>query len=1138
MRLRKTIYTTALFLLPFLLFAQINTIKFEHFSSNEGLSYNVKCIQQDTLGFLWVGTLNGLNRYDGMQFIQYFHDSQDSTSLSNNNITKVYEDRKGNLWVGTEEGLNLFNRKTNRFRRFIFHTKEGGNATQNYIHDILEDSQGQLWVATKKGLILFEEDYSNFQHFHKTNNGIRQANIAGNSVRCLYEDRNKRLWVGFLGLNGLQYFDREKKEFVSVLYSSEEAGQLLNISITDVFEDSKQQFWLGSRDKGLLLYDRDKGTYRTFQKDFIIGSINSNTIWDIEEDDKGNLLLATDGGGLNILNLNKDNFQFASYQVEYVNSYSISSNSLLTLYKDKAGLIWIGTSEGLNKIDPGIQKFTHYQSGRRKGNTLSDPDVSSILEDHKGNIWIGTFKGLNRINPNRDRISYFFHDYYIERTLSSDHIQCLLQDKNLDIWLGTANGLDKIDYKDNVEMPRIQRFSKQRKSLSLSHPNIKTLLEDDKRQLWVGTENGLNVLNRRRDKIRYFFHDPKDKQSISNDKISCLLQDKKGQIWIGTNNGLNLYNTKKEKFQRFLKTDGISNELIYCIYEDMLGTIWVGTPGGLNKVIQKEKEVYFESYNVRNGFSDNTIHAIQEDKHGNLWLSTNKGITRFNPRQQEKNVKNYNYQDGLQDSHFKSNASFRGTNGELFFGGKDGLNVFDPMQLSENTMAPKVVLTDFKLLNKSVPIQPSSRLEAHISVADKVVLSSADKVISFEFAALNYTLSEKNSYAYKLDNFDQTWTAGGNTYATYTNLDPGNYTFMVKAANNDGKWNNEPTSLAVIIEPTLMQTWYFKVGVFFALLGLSYFLFKTRVKELQRNQQQLEETVRERTQQLQSQKEELEKALDTLRDTQDQLLTSEKMASLGQLTAGIAHEINNPINFISSNVQALKMDFKDVQDVLEKVKALENHQDLKNGIIELLQVGKQMDVQLLQREINQLLGGIERGTERTVSIVSSLRTFSRDSNETFTPANIHEGLDSTLTILNSQLNGHINIAKEYGKVPPIPCQIGRLNQVFLNIISNAIHAIDAQPLGDLYPGVVSIKTFQNREHVNIEISDNGVGMDLTTQKRIFEPFYTTKDIGEGTGLGLSISYGIIEQHRGNIEVKSKEGEGTTFYITLPITQPA
>ena len=1140
MRVFKATYCIALLCLPFFLFAQINTIKFEHYASNEGLSYdNVKCIQQDTLGFLWVGTLNGLNRYDGIQFIQYSHDPQDSTSLSNDNITKLYEDRKGNLWVGTVKGLNLFNREKDQFKRFTFQTKEGINASQNYIQDILEDTRGNLWIATKKGAFLFRPEEGSFKSFYVTAEGIKRGNIAGNNVRCLFEDSNQRLWVGFFGLNGLQYYNHSDKTFVSTLYNPDEPGQLLNISISDIFEDSKGNFWLGSRDKGLLLYDRATNTFETFQKGFFPNNINSNTIWSLEEDNNENLLIGTDDGGLNTLNLNNNDFQFTSYKVEFTNSYSISSNTLLSLYKDRTGLIWIGTLEGLNKIDPGIQKFTHYQSGRGMGNNLSSPDVSSILEDYDGNVWVGTFKGLNRINQTRSKIDHFHHQYYIDRSLSSAHVQCLLQDKNLDIWIGTSGGLDKISYpNNNKDNPRIQRFSEQKRNLSLSHPNIRSLLEDSKRQLWVGTEDGLNVLDRRRDKVRYFFRDPKDKRSISNDQIRCMLEDKRGNIWLGTEEGLNIYNPKTEKFKRFLKSNGLNNDLIYCLYEDMSGTIWAGTPGGLNKINQEGSNIYFDTYNVKNGFADNAVHAIQEDKEGTLWLSTNKGITSFNPRKQKDNVKNYNYQDGLQDSQFKSNASYKGKTGELFFGGKDGLNIFNPATLSANDMPPKVVITDFKLNYKNVPIRPDSKLENHISVADEVVLSSSDRSVYFEFAALNYTLPEKNSYAYKLDNFDDTWQTGSNNSVSYTNLDPGSYTFMVKAANNDGKWNEEPTTLTVIMKPTLVQTVYFRVGAFLALLGLSYLLFKTRVRQLQRNQQQLEETVRERTQQLQNRKEELEKTLETLNATQNQLLTSEKMASLGQLTAGIAHEINNPINFISSNVQALKMDFKDVQDVLEKVKALENHPDIKQGISELLQVGKQLDVQLLQKEIEELLAGIERGTDRTVSIVKSLRTFSRNSNETFMPADIHEGIDSTLTILNSQFNGHINVVKKYSSLPAVDCQIGRINQVFLNIINNAIHAIDAHPLGEQYAGEIEISTAQNNGHVHIEIADNGVGMDTSTQNRIFEPFYTTKDVGEGTGLGLSISYGIIEQHGGSLKFESQEGTGTSFYITLPISQNA
>jgi len=1132
MRVFKALLYSILLSFPLLVSAQINTIKFESYSSNEGLSQvKVKCIHQDTLGFLWFGTLNGLNKYDGMKFTHYYHEPQDSSSLSSSNITKIYEDHKGNLWVGTDQGLNLFDRAKNRFQRYNF--QKGGihNALQNYIQDILEDADHNLWVATKKGLVLFDYEQISSESYY-VDGEHNKGNIVGNNVRCLYEDSKGKLWVGFLGLDGLQYFDTATKKFVSVLYKKDEPTQPLNVSISDIFEDSQNNFWLATKKQGLILFDRASRDYEIYKlNNSLSEGVAQDPIWDLAEDDNGQLLLATEGSGLNITKINSRPPKFTSYKVEYLNSYSISSNSLLSLYKDRTGLIWIGTFEGINKIDEGIQKFIHYQSSRVAGNNLSNQIVSSITEDYKGNTWVGTFKGLNRIDPKREKIDYYYHDYYIDKSISSNHIQCLLQDHNQKIWVGTSNGLDIIEYED--DFPKIRRFSQQKKSLSLSHPSIWCLLEDDKNQLWVGTEKGLNLLSRRRDKVRYFFHDPSDSKSISQDLIRCMLQDQKKQIWIGTENGLNKYNKKTQKFERFLNPSAGNKEIIHCLYEDDHGTIWVGTPGGLNRVIQSGKRVTFEAFNAKNGFADNTIHAIQGDEAGNLWLSTNKGMTRFNPRKQEDNVKNFTYQDGLQKSQFNSNASFKNKKDELLFGGKDGLNIFHPNNLGLNKSPPKVVLTDFKLQNQSVPITLGSKLEQNISVADKVVLSSQDKYFAFEFAALNYTQSQKNSYAFKLDPAEETWRVGSHTFKEYNNIDPGNYTFLVKAANNDGYWS-EPTSIEVIIEPTLVQTWYFKTGAFLALLGLSYLLFKTRVRQLQRDQYRLEATVKERTNELQNQKEELEKTLGALKETQEQLITSEKMASLGQLTAGIAHEINNPINFISSNVQALKLDFEDVQDVLRKVKALDNHQNLKKGIKELMQIGKSMDVQLLQKEIEELLGGIERGTTRTVSIVSSLRTFSRNSNESFMPADIHQALDSTLTILNSQLNGHIKVFKEYGAIPPVTCQIGRLNQVFLNIINNAIHAIDAHSEGIKFPGEIRISTSLVRNQVLINIQDNGVGMDTETKSRIFEPFYTTKDVGDGTGLGLSISYGIIEQHRGGVTVESEKGRGTVFHITLPV----
>ena len=1115
---------------------QINTIKFEHYTSSEGLSQStVKCIQQDRLGFMWFGTVNGLNKFDGLNFTPYYHNPQDSTSLTANSITTLYEDSKGNLWVGTMDGLNLFIREKNHFQRFVHRADNLNSLAHNYIHDILEDVEGNLWIATRGGLCLYDIEANRFQNFRYDENN--PTGIISNNVRCLYEDRDNNLWVGFFGLDGLQHFDKNTQQFTSVLFDKEEAKKsLLNVSIWDIFEDSKGHFWLGTNEYGLILFDRNSLDYTVYKKEnFSKGGINNNTVWDIEEDNAGNLLLATEGGGLNVLNLNnfdKNTSQFAYYQIEPLNAYSINSNFLLSLYKDKAGLIWIGTNDnGTNKIDKGIQKFTHYQSNRIAGNNLTNKNVKSILQDHIGNIWVGTANGLNRIDPKREHIQYFYHSNAFGK-LSANHITAIYQDKNQDIWIGTTEGLNLLPV-HKIAQPVFTVFKRGQRKRALSNDQIYCMLEDKVGNFWIGTENGLNRMNRKKQLFEAYYHPKKEGSNV----IRCMLEDNAQNLWLGTERGLVRFDYQEKTFDSFHhevdNSKSLSNNVVHCLFEDPSHVLWVGTSGGLNKMRWFEGQYEFEVFNVITGLPDNTIYAIRGDEKGNLWLSTNNGLTRFNPITQE--VKNFTYLDGLQENEFNSNASFKNREGELFFGGVDGLNIFLPEQLAQNERLPKVVLTDFKLNYKSVQNRPNSQLEQHISVADKVTLFPSDNNLSFEFAALNFTQSSKNSYAFKLEGVESTWNyVGKQNFAFYNNLEPGNYTFRVKAANNDGLWNEEGTSIEVIVEPTFYQTWYFKISLVLLLGGLTYLAAVSRVNQLKRRQVRLEEMVKERTEQVENKNRELESTVKTLKDTQAQLVISEKMASLGQLTAGIAHEINNPINFISSNVQALKMDFADVQNILKKVKELEKSNETSKITQELIKLCKQLDFSYLENEISELLAGIERGTERTVNIVSSLRTFSRNSNETFAKADIHEGLDSTLTILHSQFNGHIEVSKNYGNLPPIRCQISRLNQVFLNIINNSIQSIQAKANGSPYQGKIWISTKKYKKYILINIKDNGVGMNEKTRKRIFEPFYTTKDVGDGTGLGLSISYGIIEQHKGKIEVRSQEGKGAEFLIILPI----
>ncbi len=1153
MRLLKPIVIVLFFGLSPSIFAQINTIKFEHYTADEGLSQStVKCIRQDELGFMWFGTTNGLNQFDGLQFTPFHFDPKDVNSLTSSNITTLFEDSKGNLWVGTPEGLNLFNRTANNFQRFIYLEDNLNSLPDNYIHDILEDSAGNLWIATKGGLCKYDSQTNRFERFRKEDTPSK--GMSSNNVRCLYEDSNNDLWIGYFGLDGLQKYDVTQQTFTTLLYNQEEGdSSALNVTIWDIFEDNQGNFWLGTDEYGLILLDRHTGAYQIFREsDQNKIGINASTITDIDEDNEGNLLLATEGGGLNVLNLENFNGitpQFAAYQVEPLNVYSINDNFLKSIYKDKAGLIWIGTKDsGVNKIDKGIQKFTHYQSNQIAENTLTNKDVWSIMQDHVGSVWVGTSNGLNRIDEERVNIDYFFNTPDDLTTITGNHIYSIYQDKNLDIWIGTDEGLNHLPFAKILDPSFVQYRRKEEISNTLSSNFISAMVEDNEGNFWIGTNHGLNLMNRQEGTFEQYFN-PKNGQY---DNIRCLLLDKKERLWIGTEKGLVRFNPKRKKFTNYFSQEGkpnnLSSNMIHCLFEDAKGNLWIGTPEGLNKMTEEAGKFSFESFTRNNNLPDNTIYAIRGDRKGNLWLSTNTGLTRFDPRKGD--IKNFTNKDGLQDGEFNPNASYKNYKGELFFGGSDGLNMFLPKELPINQQEPQVVLTDFMIDYKPIPMMQGGQLEKHISIADKVTLFPEDgnKSFSFRFAALNYTQSNKNTYAYKLENKDDTWKYPNQNIAFYDNVPPGNYVFRVKAANNDDVWNDTGTSIKVIIKPTFVQTWYFKAILLLGTIGLGYLIYLNRIRSLRQRSETLEKMVKERTEQLEKKTHQLEQqqkqvehknlelasTVKTLKETQQQLVVSEKMASLGQLTAGIAHEINNPINFISSNVQALKMDFQDMQNVLKKVKELEKTTDPVKLTNELVHLGQQLDFDLLEEEISELLAGIERGTERTVNIVSSLRTFSRNSTENFSKADIHEGLDSTITILNSQFNGHITIKKAYGNLPLIKCQISRLNQVFLNIINNSIQAINAKSNGVVHPGIIKITTEKIGNQVQIRIKDNGNGMTKETQKRLFEPFFTTKDVGEGTGLGLSISYGIIEQHHGKIDVLSSIGKGTEFLIYLPV----
>lgn len=1106
-------------------FAQNAQPKFEHFSPIDGLSQaTILNIWQDHLGFMWFATEDGLNKFDGVSFKIYKHLSSDSTTLSGNYVKRIVEDKDGDFWVGTWNGLNLLDRNTDSFIHY-FHDKSDPNSlSHNNVNELELDAEGNLWIGTENGILsFFNKPRNHFDHFPNP--------LHSSRVNDIFLDSRNRFWIAYEDKQ-VYIFDLETKQYTTPI-------DQVPSEVLSLFEDSFGRIWMGTSEDGIYIFD-PKGSLINHLEHYpgVPGVLKNNTTWDIKKIQDGSILLATDAG-INRIWMEDgslENMRSRTYQSEAYNPFSPSSNYIIYIYPAPNNIVWVGTADaGLSKWDQNVQQFEHYNSQKDKENSLSQNAVWCIYEDHREEIWVGTSNGLNRINRKADSIKKYYYNPENPQSISNNRTWCIIQESESVLWLGTSGGLNKMTFDQNDE-PLFEAFQEEaRDSFGISSNSVRALLLDGNDYIWVGTNKGLNRFNKKTKLFEHFWADDQNPYAITSNYIRCLFRDKQGQIWVGTRNGLCRYRRATNDFEQINynpeDSSGLSHYNIRCLLEDSSGNIWIGTSLGLNKLTAEKRaagEWELIRYLESDGLPNSVIYGILEDDQGKLWMSTNNGLARFDPEREL--FKNFDFRDGLQSNEFNHGSYFKNERGELMFGGINGFNVFLPETLQENTTPPPVVITDFQINHQPVSIGNEGPIERHINMLPDIKLKSTDKIFSFRFAALNYSQSENNRYAYKLDNFDENWHAVGNqNFAFYTNIPPGKYIFRVRAANNDGYWNQEGASLKVNIRPAFWQTLWFKLSLGLLLVLVIIAIYSLRVRSLIRNKQLLEKKVRSRTAKVRQQNEELENTLKELKSAQAQLVQSEKMASLGQLTAGIAHEINNPINFVASNVQALKLDFEDIDKLMEKVTMLNGCNHSQTCLDDLIKLSEQMDANYLRKEITELVGGIERGAKRTQDIVNSLRTFSRDTNESFSQADIHQGLDSTLTILSSKLKNGIKLHRNYGEIPKVHCQISKLNQVFLNVINNSIQAIDGS--GDIF-----ITTSSNNGSVEISIKDTGRGMDETTRKRIFEPFFTTKDVGEGTGLGLSISYGIIEQHQGAIKVESNPGAGSKFTITLPVEQ--
>ena len=851
---------------------QKQNIKFEHFGTDQGLSQsNVMCILQDSRGFMWFGTRDGLNKYDGYKCTVYKNDAGDSTSLCNNFIRSIMEGCNGDIWIGTSGGLCRYDRNTNRFYSYRHDPATDKSISSNVVTSIFEDSERGLWIGTEEGLNKFDRIKNKFIRFtYKPND---KNSLGGSFVRTIFEDRQHNLWIGTAD-GGLNLYNRRSKTFTRFQHSENDSKSIASNNIYTLFEDSKNRLWVGTNDAGLDLLNRSSGEFYHFRHDdHNQNSLAGDVVFAINEDNQHNLWIGTENKGISIFDPQKRIFY--TYQNDAADNASLINNSIYAIYKDKKNSMWIGTfSGGADKVDPDAQKFAHYKHILSK-NSLSDNNVLSIIEDSKKNIWIGTDGGgLNLFDPKTRKFTHFRHKPTDKNSICGDYVLSICEDSRGNIWTGTwGNGVTVF----NREKHTFLHFKNNpANGSSLSNNNAWKIMEDKEKNIWIGTYGGgLNLFDPRTNSFAHFQFNEKDKTSLSGNNIQFIFEDSDGRLWVSTDGGgLNLFDKKNKTFSRFVHSDrenSICNNSAATIFEDRNKNLWIGTMDGLSCLEKKTNR--FINYSTKDGLPNNVIFGILEDSEGLLWISTNKGIACFDPVR--KQVKKFGISDGLQSNEFKQQAFCKSSDGSMYFGGTNGFNQFFPDSIKDNHAAPPLVLTALQIFNKEVLISDDaaiSPLTKSISETKELLLSYKHSVITFEFASLHYTTTEKKQYAYMLEGFDENWNyIGTKRTATYTNLDPGIYIFKVKGLDYAGSWSEVVTSLKVTITPPFWLSWWFKTLSGLFIIGCFITIYRIRVKTITKQKAILEQQVKERTAEVVAQQKELSKHVEVLASLKESL---------------------------------------------------------------------------------------------------------------------------------------------------------------------------------------------------------------------------------------------------------------------------
>ncbi|GAB2956484.1 hypothetical protein GCM10027048_23190 [Hymenobacter coalescens] len=788
-------------------------LTFRTLSTQHGLSENsVAGVVQDRRGFLWLGTQDGLNRYDGASFRVFRSNPQQRGSLGSNFIQALAADAAGGVWVGTGGGgLSHYNPLNEAFTTYESGTGPGALA-DNFVRAVLVDRQQRVWAGTENGVNLLDPKTGRFRLFRHPQ--AVTGSVRGNSIRSIEQTSDGRVWVG-TGEGRISYVDEAVGTLVPL------ADWAPGNAIKTMAATANGGLWVGAENGGLCYLSLRTGQRNHFRHEpGRVGSLPTNNVHAVLVDQQQRVWVGTQEG---LCRYDAAANYFINWQHLPNTRHSLPTNKVMSLYQDRSGLLWAGTDQGVSSFEPRPNAFAQPIPARFTGS------VWSIAQDGAGRLWVGTENnGLLRHDPVTGRVTTYRANLADPQALPDDFIRALCPDRAGRLWVGTqSKGLAYLD-------PATGRFRRFRHNpadpTSLSDDFVRCVYEDRQGRIWVGTEGGLNLLDPVTGRCAVYRHNPRDPLSLSSNFVRCVYQDRKNRMWIGVGGGgLSLFDSRTGHCRTFRANpadpNSLSSNFVRCMLEDEQGRLWLGTEGGGLACLVDAEKGRFLIYREAQGLPNDVIYGMAADGENNLWMATNKGIARFSPRNGQ--FRTYDMRDGLPQDEHNAGAYWRSPDGRLFFGGGNGVVAFQPAAVRFNAVPPPVVLTGFRKFNRW------ATLDTSITASRQLTIAPRENFFSIEFAALNYRLSDKNRFAYKLENFNDKWIDAGNQrQATYTNLDPGTYVFRVRAANNDGVWNNVGASLRLVVEPPWYQTWWFRILASWLVFGLLFLAYRVRVSQL------------------------------------------------------------------------------------------------------------------------------------------------------------------------------------------------------------------------------------------------------------------------------------------------------------------